>query len=196
MRIGLLILLICKVSSLDSQIYMRKKQNIGFYTQGNFKNAQIDNMGFGVTRLTLKYFEPEIGVRTTFPLATESNLFTPKHFYLDGALNIRKSLCVLNERKKGRSCRGEVLEIFVAPEYHILLKNSTARNDIGQGSIRAGLGLFHYQTGFSKRNKTYTLKIQCYYRWVPGPKTVTQTIGNEWGVQLRLFKFKTYDFVK
>lgn len=192
MRLTMLLILIIP-NICVSQIYMRKKQNIGVYGGGTLNAGQFNNATFGLTRSMLHYFEPEIGLRASL---ANGSLEQNKSLHFTSALNVRKSIFRIFERKRGRSCRGEVIEVFVAPEYNLLLKSSTDRMDKGQFSIRGGLGIFHYQTGFSKRSKAWNVKAQCYYRYVPGPITSTQSIQNEIGVQLRIFRFKTYDFVK
>ena len=172
---------------------MRKKQNFGFYTGGTFKDAQFNTASIGLTRSVFNYFEPEIGLRATLPLAAPADNSQMHHVYLTTGLNIRKSLFPINQRKKGRSCRGEIIEIFAAPEYNYLIKSNTDRYDRGQFSVRTGLGIFHYQTGFSKRSKAWNVKAQVYFRYVPGPITNTMSIKNEFGIQLRIFKFKTFN---
>ena len=181
---------------LNAQMYMRKKENFGFYMGGTFKDAQFNNLSFGLTRSCFQFFEPEIGLRSSLPLNSSSDINPMQQLYLTGGLNIRKSLFPINQRKVGRSCRGEIIEIFAAPEYNFLLKSDNERIDQGQFSLRTGLGIFHYRTGFSKRSKAWNVKAQVYYRYVPGPLTNTMGIKNEFGVQLRIFKFKTYDFFK
>lgn len=180
---------------LSAQIYMRKKENFGIYSGGNFKNAEFNTFQFGATTNIFNYFEPEVGLRFTNPSLSTTNFSQSQNLYLTTGLNFRKSLFPIYQRKVGRSCRGEMLELFAAPEYSILVKSNTDRYDIGQFSIRAGLGLFHYQTGFSKSNKAWQVKAQVYYRYVPGPVTASMSIKNEFGIQLRIFKFKTFDFV-
>lgn len=196
MRFFLFSLAISLMHCAFGQIYVRKKQNIGFYTGGTFKDAQFNTVSVGLTRSVWNYFEPEIGLRATLPLKAPSDNTQLHNVYLSAGLNLRKSLFKINERKVGRSCRGEIIEIFAAPEYHVLVKSQTDRYDVGQFSLRAGLGLFHYQTGFSRRSKAWNVKAQFYFRYVPGPITNTMSIKNEFGIQLRIFKFKTYDFVK
>lgn len=196
MRFFLLALTIALMHCINAQMHLRKKQNIGFYTGGTFKDAQFNTVSVGLTRSMLRYVEPEIGLRATLPLKAPSNNTQLHNVYLSAGLNLRKSLFKINERKVGRSCRGEIIEIFAAPEYYLLVKSQTDRYDVGQFSLRAGLGLFHYQTGFSKRSKAWNVKAQVYFRYVPGPLTNTMSIKNEFGIQLRIFKFKTYDFVK
>jgi hypothetical protein len=196
MRFFLFSLAISLMHCAFGQMYVRKKQNIGFYTGGTFKDAQFNTVSVGLTRSVWNYFEPEIGLRATLPLKAPSDNTQLHNVYLSAGLNLRKSLFKINERKVGRSCRGEIIEIFAAPEYHVLVKSQTDRYDVGQFSLRAGLGLFHYQTGFSRRSKAWNVKAQFYFRYVPGPITNTMSIKNEFGIQLRIFKFKTYDFVK
>jgi hypothetical protein len=196
MRFFLFSLAISLMHCAFGQMYVRKKQNIGFYTGGTFKDAQFNTVSVGLTRSVWNYFEPEIGLRATLPLKAPSDNTQLHNVYLSAGLNLRKSLFKINERKVGRSCRGEIIEIFAAPEYHMLIKSQTDRYDVGQFSLRAGLGLFHYQTGFSRRSKAWNVKAQFYFRYVPGPITNTMSIKNEFGIQLRIFKFKTYDFVK
>jgi hypothetical protein len=196
MRFFLFSLAISLMHCAFGQMYVRKKQNIGFYTGGTFKDAQFNTVSVGLTRSVWNYFEPEIGLRATLPLKAPSDNTQLHNVYLSAGLNLRKSLFKINERKVGRSCRGEIIEIFAAPEYHVLVKSQTDRYDVGQFSLRAGLGLFHYQTGFSRHSKAWNVKAQFYFRYVPGPITNTMSIKNEFGIQLRIFKFKTYDFVK
>lgn len=196
MRFFLALLSTVLLHHAEAQVYMRKKQNIGFYTGGTFKDAQFNTASIGLTRSVFNYFEPEIGLRASLPLTATSDNSQMHNVYLTAGLNIRKSLFPINQRKKGRSCRGEIIEIFAAPEYNYLVKSNTDRYDKGQFSLRTGLGIFHYQTGFSKRSKAWNVKAQVYFRYVPGPITNTMSIKNEVGVQLRIFKFKTYDFVK
>ncbi len=81
---------------------MRKKQNIGFYTGGTFKDAQFNTASIGLTRSVLNYFEPEIGLRATLPLAAPSDNSQMHNVYLTAGLNVRKSLFPINQRKKGR----------------------------------------------------------------------------------------------
>jgi len=195
MRFFLFSLAISLMHCAFGQMYVRKKQNIGFYTGGTFKDAQFNTASIGLTRSIFNYFEPEIGLRATLPLAAPEDNSQMHHVYLTTGLNIRKSLFPINQRKKGRSCRGEIIEIFAAPEYNYLIKSNTDRYDKGQFSVRTGLGIFHYQTGFSKRSKAWNVKAQFYFRYVPGPITNTMSIKNEFGIQLRIFKFKTFDFV-
>ena len=196
MRFFIVFISLVILHQTSAQAYMRKKQNIGFYTGGTFKDAQFNTASIGLTRSVFNYFEPEIGLRATLPLATPTDNSQMHNVYLTAGLNVRKSLFPINQRKKGRSCRGEIIEIFAAPEYNYLIKSNSDRFDQGQFSLRTGLGIFHYQTGFSKRSKTWNVKAQVYFRYVPGPITNTMSIKNEVGVQLRIFKFKTYDFVK
>lgn len=196
MRFFLFSLAISLMHCAFGQMYVRKKQNLGFYTGGTFKDAQFNTVSVGLTRSVWNYFEPEIGLRATLPLKAPSDNTQLHNVYLSAGLNLRKSLFKINERKVGRSCRGEIIEIFAAPEYHVLVKSQTDRYDVGQFSLRAGLGLFHYRTGNSKRSASWNMKAQFYYRYVPGPLTNTMSIKNEFGIQLRIFKFKTYDFVK
>ncbi len=195
MRFSFLTLSVFLSFGLSAQVYMRKKENFGVYGGGNFKNAEFNTLQFGLTTNLFHFFEPEIGLRATLPLKSSNDFTQPHNVYLTTGLNIRKSLFPIYQRKVGASCRGEMIEIFAAPEYNFLLKSHTDRYDLGQFSVRAGLGLFHYQTGFSRSNKAWQVKAQVYYRYVPGPLTNTMSIKNEFGVQLRIFKFKTYDYV-
>jgi hypothetical protein len=186
MRFSVLTLSVLLSFGISAQVYMRKKENFGVYGGGNFKNAEFNTLQFGLTTNLLHFFEPEIGLRATLPLKSSNDFTQPHNVYFTTGLNIRKSLFPIYQR---------MLEIFAAPEYNFLLKSHTDRYDLGQFSVRAGLGLFHYQTGFSRSNKAWQVKAQVYYRYVPGPSTNTMSIKNEFGVQLRIFKFKTFDFV-
>jgi len=172
MRFFIVFISMAMLHQTSAQAYMRKKQNIGFYTGGTFKDAQFNTASLGLTRSVLNYFEPEIGLRATLPLAAPSDNSQMHNVYLTAGLNVRKSL------------------------FPNLIKSNTDRYDKGQFSVRTGLGIFHYQTGYSKRSKAWNVKAQVYFRYVPGPITNTMSIKNEVGVQLRIFKFKTYDFLK
>ena len=163
---------------------------MGMYMGGTFQDAQFNTFSAGITRSFFQFFEPEIGFRTTLPFTATSDLSTPKNTYITAGLNLRKSLFPINQRKKGRSCRGEIIEIFAAPEYNLLVKSNSQRYDVGQFSLRTGLGIFHYRTGVSKGSKAWNVKAQVYFRYVPGPVTNTMSIKNEFGVQLRLFIFR------
>ncbi len=196
MRFFIVFISLVILHQTSAQAYMRKKQNIGFYTGGTFKDAQFNTASIGITRSILTYFEPEIGLRASLPLAAPSDNSQTHNVYLTAGLNVRKSIFTINQRKKWRSCRGEIIEIFAAPEYNYLIKSNTDRYGKSQFSFRTGLGIFHYQTGFSKRSKAWNVKAQVYFRYVPGPITHTMSIKNEFGVQLRIFRFKMYDFVK
>ncbi|NBU73048.1 MAG: hypothetical protein EBS53_16675, partial [Bacteroidetes bacterium] len=147
-------------------MYVRTKKNIGFYTGVTFKNAQMNTLSVGITKSLWRYIEPEIGLRASLPISASADNNQMDNVYITSSLNFRKSLMAINQRKKGRSCRGEVLEIFVAPEYHVLIKSQTNRYDVGQFSLRGGFGIFHYQTGNSKRIKSWNVKGQLYYRYV------------------------------
>ena len=196
MRCLCFLLAACFAQVSFAQMYVRTKKNIGFYTGVTYKNAQMNTLSVGITKSLWRYIEPEIGLRASLPISASADNNQMDNVYITSSLNFRKSLMAINQRKKGRSCRGEVLEIFVAPEYHVLIKSQTNRYDVGQFSLRGGFGIFHYQTGNSKRIKSWNVKGQLYYRYVPGPVTSSMSIKNEFGIQLRIFKFKTYDFVE
>jgi hypothetical protein len=197
-RIALLITLIFPFFS-NAQMYMRKKQNFGVYAQYNISLEERNNTSFnlGITKQFGRYFLPEFGFRSS----TITNLnredlssSTVHKNYLNLALIARVPVFTINERKKGRSCRAEIVEIFFAPEaYWNLPQTSSASNSFL--SYKTGLGLYHVQSGFGKRNKAWTVKLEAYYRGVIRRQIQDNSINKEVGLQLRIIHYKTYDFV-
>ena len=197
-RIALLITLIFSFVS-NAQMYMRKKQNFGIYAQYNIALEERNNTSFnlGITKQFGRHFLPEFGFRssTITNLNREDLITSTVHKnYLNLALMARVPLFKINERKKGRSCRAEVVEIFFAPEaYWNLPQTSSASNSFL--SFKTGLGLYHVQSGFVKRNKAWTVKLEAYYRGVIRQQIPDNSINKEVGLQLRIIHYKTYDFV-
>ena len=184
---------------LSAQMYVRKKQNFGVYGQYNIGLAENNNTSFnlGITRQFGRYFLPEFGYRSsTITNVDRADLLSPflHKNYLNIALMARLPVLTIFERKKGRSCRAEVIEVFFAPEayYNLPQANSTANSFL---SYKTGLGLYHVQSGTGKRNKAWTIKLEGYYRGIFRQQNMDNTINKEIGLQLRIIHYKTYDFV-
>ena len=197
-RIALLIILISPFVS-NAQMYMRKKQNFGIYGQYNIGLAEKNNTSFnlGVTKQFGRYLLPEFGFRrSTITNIDREDLLSPvlHKNYLNVALMARIPVFTIFERKKGRSCRAEVIEVFFAPEayYNLPQANSTANSFL---SYKTGLGIYHVQSGFGKRNKAWTIKLEGYYRGIFRQQNIDNTINREIGLQLRIIHYKTYDYV-
>ena len=197
-RIALLITLIFPFVS-NAQMYMRKKQNFGVYAQYNIGLEERNNTSFnlGITKQFGRHFLPEFGFRSsTITNIDREDLLSPvlHKNYLNVALMARIPVFTIFERKKGRSCRAEVIEVFFAPEayYNLPQANSTANSFI---SYKTGLGLYHVQSGFGKRNKAWTIKLEGYYRGIFRQQNIDNTINREIGLQLRIIHYKTYDYV-
>ena len=197
-RIALLIILISPFVS-NAQMYMRKKQNFGVYGQYNIGLEERNNTSFnlGITKQFGRHFLPEFGFRSsTITNLNREDLLSPvlHKNYLNVALMARIPVFTIFERKKGRSCRAEVIEVFFAPEayYNLPQANSTANSFL---SYKTGLGIYHVQSGFGKRNKAWTIKLEGYYRGIFRQQNIDNTINREIGLQLRIIHYKTYDFV-
>ena len=197
-RIALLIILISPFVS-NAQMYMRKKQNFGVYGQYNIGLEERNNTSFnlGITKQFGRHFLPEFGFRSsTINNLNREDLLSPvlHKNYLNVALMARIPVFTIFERKKGRSCRAEVIEVFFAPEayYNLPQANSTANSFL---SYKTGLGLYHVQSGTGKRNKAWTIKLEGYYRGIFRQQNIDNTINREIGLQLRIIHYKTYDFV-
>ena len=197
-RIALLITLISPIVS-NAQMYMRKKQNFGVYGQYNIGLEERNNTSFnlGITKQFGRHFLPEFGFRSsTITNIDREDLLSPvlHKNYLNVALMTRIPVFTIFERKKGRSCRAEVIEVFFAPEayYNLPQANSTANSFL---SYKTGLGIYHVQSGFGKRNKAWTIKLEGYYRGIFRQQNIDNTINREIGLQLRIIHYKTYDYV-
>ena len=186
----------------ESQVYMRTHKNIGVY--GQLNTADFDKNGnysfqTGITRQFGRYLLPELGyrqmVQKEIDRSFQLNDAKREHF-LTTAMIFRAPLVVINERKKGRSCRGEVLEIFCGPEVFYRLNGSEGFKENLSTSIKGGLGVFHVRTGHSKRNKAWTVKLEAYYRHQFENPMNEFHIPNEFGLQIRLLRYKVYDFVR
>lgn len=186
----------------ESQVYMRTHKNIGVY--GQLNTADFDKNGSysfqtGITRQFGRYVLPELGYRQMVQKEIDRSfqLNDPKReHFLTTAMIFRAPLVVINERKKGRSCRGEVLEIFCGPELFYRFNGAESMNENLFTSVKGGLGIFHVRTGHSKRSKAWTVKLEVYYRYHFENSKSTFDIPNEFGLQLRLLRYKVYDFVR
>lgn len=196
-----LIALLCILSPFFSvaQMYMRKKQNFGVYGQYNIGISERNNTSFniGFTRQFGRFVLPEFGYKRSTISNLQRDELIPEVInknYLNLALVFRTPLFTIFERKRGRSCQAEVLEIFFAPEGYYNLPQA---NDVSNSflSYKTGLGLYHVQSGFGKRNKAWTVKLEGYYRGVFRQQIKDNSINSEVGIQLRIIHHKLYDFV-
>ena len=196
------IFIIFSSSHLFSQIYMRTHKNLGFY--GQFNTPDFDMNGSysfqtGITRQFGMYLLPELGYRQMGQKEADRSfqLNKPnKEHFVTAAMIFRTPLLVINERKKGRSCRGEVLEVFCGPEVYYRFRDSERLKENIFTSIKGGLGIFHVRTGYSKRSKAWTVKLEAYYRYQFKNTFSDLEIPNEFGLQLRILRYKVYDFVR
>jgi hypothetical protein len=183
-----------------AQAYMRKKQNFGIYSQYNWSlsNNSLTSTQLGITRQYAKIILPELGWRQQSLVVPDRIMQLPstiKTNYACFALQFRVPILKINERKVGRSCRAEVIELFFAPEAAIQIPQS---NQISNSflSYKAGLGIYHVRSGFSKRHKAWNVKFEAYYRGIYKQQYSMNPLGSELGLQLRILHFKVYDFLK
>jgi len=199
----LLVLITFSISlGVDAQVYMRTHKNFGVY--GQLNTSDFDKNGSysfhaGITRQMGRYILPELGYRRMVQRdnGRSVELENPiREHFITSAIIFRAPLIVINERKKGRSCRGEVLEIFCGPELFYRFSKDHSMNENLFASVKGGLGIFHVRTGHSKRSKAWTVKLEAYYRYQFENSRSTFDIPNEFGLQLRLLRYKVYDFVR
>lgn len=201
-KLTLLLIIFSMNEPLEAQVYMRTHKNFGVY--GQLNTSDFDKNGSysfqtGITRQFGRYVLPEFGYRQMIQKDNtrfiELNEPIREHF-LTTAMIFRAPLVVINERKKGRSCRGEVLEIFCGPEVFYRLNGADGVKENLSTSIKGGLGIFHIRTGHSKRSKAWTVKLEAYYRHQFENPINEFHIPNEFGLQIRLLRYKVYDFVR
>ncbi|MDC1202776.1 hypothetical protein N8017_00295 [Crocinitomicaceae bacterium] len=201
-KLTLLLIIFSMNEPLEAQVYMRTHKNFGVY--GQLNTSDFDKNGSysfqtGITRQFGRYVLPEFGYRQMIQKDNtrfiELNEPIREHF-LTTAMIFRAPLVVINERKKGRSCRGEVLEIFCGPEVFYRLNGADGVKENLSTSIKGGLGIFHVRTGHSKRSKAWTVKLEAYYRHQFENPINEFHIPNEFGLQIRLLRYKVYDFVR
>ena len=201
-KLVLFILAISLHQFCDAQIYMRTKKNMGIYGQLNIPDFNPKgNYSFqtGITKQLGRFCMPELGyrqmVQNEMNRSFQLNDLKRTHF-ITTAMVFRAPLVVMNKRKKGRSCRGEVLEIFCGPELFYRLNGTSSLDQNLFSAVRGGLGIYHFRTGFSKRSKAWTVKLEAYYRYQFEKSNATFDIPNEFGLQLRILRHKVYDFVR
>ena len=201
-KLTLLLIIFSMNEPLEAQVYMRTHKNFGVY--GQLNTSDFDKNGSysfqtGITRQFGRYVLPEFVYRQMIQKDNtrfiELNEPIREHF-LTTAMIFRAPLVVINERKKGRSCRGEVLEIFCGPEVFYRLNGADGVKENLSTSIKGGLGIFHVRTGHSKRSKAWTVKLEAYYRHQFENPINEFHIPNEFGLQIRLLRYKVYDFVR
>ena len=188
MKIIALILTVFVVQSSFGQYYIRTKKNIGVYSNYNFGQVRglSSSYQLGICSQFGGYVIPEIGV--SFVAMGDDMLFQS----FTGAIQFRKRLLKINERKRGAKCIGEIIDIFVAPEY-FHTPNNNINLDKNTFSARYGLAIHHYQSGGSKRARTWNTKLEAYHRTYFEEQA---PLRNEIGVALRIQYFKTYDFLR
>ena len=196
------IVIIFSSSHLISQIYMRTHKNLGIYGQFNtpdFEKNGSYSFQTGITRQFGRHLLPELGYRQMVQKEADRSfqLNKPnKEHFVTTAMIFRSPLVVINERNQGRSGRGEVLEVFCGPEVFYRFRDSERLKENMFTSIKGGLGIFHVRTGFSKRSKAWTVKLEAYYRYQFKNTLSDLEIPNEFGLQLRILRYKVYDFVR
>ena len=201
-KLVLFILAISLHQFCDAQIYMRTKKNIGIYGQLNTVDFNPEgNYSFqtGITKQIGRFCLPEIGcrqmVQNEMNQSFQFNDSKRTHF-ITTAMIFRAPLVVMNKRKKGRSCRGEVLEIFCGPELFYRFNDTPSLDENLFSAVRGGVGIYHFRSGFSKRSKAWTVKLEAYYRYQFDTSNAIFNIPNEFGLQMRILRYKVYDFVR
>jgi hypothetical protein len=194
-----ILLLAIQCQKISAQYYVRTKKNIGVIGMYNFSPVKTDlNLNFntsmpflqlGVCRQIGKYALPELGLSLAAPTSFGQN---PKFIGLFSGILLRKNLFKINERKHGAKCKAELIECFITPEYRLYF-NEARHQNAGQFSVRYGLGLYHVESGGSKRSRAWLTKVEVYHRnYFNG----AQTLPHEFGLALRIQHFKTYDFLR
>jgi hypothetical protein len=188
MKLPILLLVSFFYGQLFGQYYVRTKKNLGVVGMYNIGSANQLNPSyqFALCKQFGRYAVPEIGFKA------ESNLNGLDINALYAGIQFRKNLVKLNERKKGAKCKLEMLEGFVTPEFNYYLSQS-ASSEQAPFSIRYGLGLYHVESGGSKRSRSWATKMEVYHRSYLQP---TIPYRQEFGIALRIQHFKTYDFLK
>ena len=200
-----ILFLILSIHHVEGQYYVRTKKNLGVIGMYNFgtsnsshtSNALEPSFQVGLCRQIGKYAVPELGIKVS-QNALQNNSAQIEGLFAD--VHFRKNLLKLNQRKKGAKCKAEVLECFITPEYHYLF-NAARIQDKNQVALRYGLGLYHLESGGSKKSRAWLTKVEVYHRnnlvqlqnslnLSPAP------LNNEFGIALRIQHFKTYDFLK
>lgn len=191
----LLFLTTCQIG--NAQYYVRTKKNFGIIGMYNLRPVNTDlNLSastpflqLGVCRQFGKYALPELGFSLAAPTSIGQN---PTFTGLFTGLQLRKNLFKINERKHGAKCKAELIECFITPEYRLNFNEARHQND-GQFSVRYGLGLYHVESGGSKRSRAWVTKVEVYHRNYFGG---AQALPHEFGLALRIQHFKTYDFLR
>jgi hypothetical protein len=174
--------------NVQAQYYMRTKKNVGIVSMYNFgkEDRLAPSIQFGLCKQFGRYTIPELGFKA------QSNNGAMEPFSLYTGIQFRKNLIKLNTRKKGAKCMAELLEGFVTPEFQYVLPNTNIQTQ-APFSIRYGLGIYHAESGGSRRSRTWETKVEVYHRNFLGGPTANQ---QEFGVALRIQHFKSYDFLK
>jgi hypothetical protein len=188
MKLTILLVISVFYSQVVGQYYVRTKKNVGvvaMYNSGNV-NRLDPSYQFALCKQFGRYTLPELGIKA------ESQVNGLEINALYAGIQFRKNLIKLNERKKGAKCKLEMLEGFVTPEFNYDLSRN-ASTEQTPFSIRYGFGLYHLESGGSKRSRAWATKMEVYHRSYLHP---TIPYRQEFGVALRIQHFKTYDFLK
>ncbi len=174
--------------NLEAQYFIRTKKNLGVVSMYNYgQNERLSTSAqFGLCKQFGRYTIPEIG----FKIQQNNDIMEP--YSLFTGIQFRKNLIKLNSRKKGAKCMAELLEGFVTPEFQYVLPNTNIQTQ-APFSIRYGLGIYHAESGGSRRSSTWEAKVEVYHRNFLGGSTSNQ---QEFGIALRIQHFKSYDFLK
>lgn len=188
MKLAVILVISGFYSQLFGQYYIRTKKNfgvVGIYNIGNV-NRQEPSYQFALCKQFGRFVLPELGIKA------ESQVNGLAINALYAGIQFRKNLVTLNKRKKGAKCIMEILEGFITPEFNYYLSRNTLAFQ-SPFSIRYGLGLYHVESGGSKRSRAWATKIEVFHR-----SYLHSTIPyqQEFGVALRIQHFKTYDFLK
>ena len=180
---------------LYSQMYMRTNKNIGFVSSFNLpiSNSTYNHaFSLGITKQIGAYVLPEIGYRLNTQDFSREYLNVKDQSLGFVAINFRKRLFLINKRRVGSCCKAELVEILCAPELYF--KGGKNISFINSTNLRIGLGLYHVKSGYSKRSKSWTIKVEGYYR-VPLNLIDESSIKSEIGIQLRILRHRIYDFL-
>ena len=187
-----ILLILALISGLAfSQHYVRTKKNFGVFSNYNF--GQINgnlapSLQLGLCRQFGSYVIPELGI--TFRRNNDLWSYTG----VNAAVQFRKRALKINSRKRGAKCKMELLDVFVAPELFAIQPKFTRPAFPNHSfALRYGLALHHFESGGSRRNKAWNVKLEVYHR---NYFNAIQPIKHEFGVALRVLHFRTFDFLK
>jgi hypothetical protein len=191
MKTSTLFILVLVSNSLFGQYFIRTKKNFGVFSNYNFGEINgnpAPSFQLGVCRQFGSYVIPEVGL--TFRNCDEIYSFAG----INAALQFRKRALKLYVRKRGAKCKMELLDVFAAPELFAIQPKFTRPAFPNHSfALRYGLALHHFESGGSRRNKAWNVKLEVYHR---NYFNAIQPIKHEFGIALRVLHFRTYDFLK